>query len=102
LEIAGWGAETGCPGGAGCAKAVSTPNVRAKGTALTNDLIFKSFLEKGFSQISSALTLQMLVAFAVVTASLFNPLQSAVCIICFVGVVLIEAGVHTRLTCRLT
>jgi uncharacterized protein (DUF1697 family) len=43
--------------------------VRDKSIALTTDLIFESFLEKGFGQISSALTLQMLVAFAVITAS---------------------------------
>src|SRR4051812_8832463 len=43
------------------------------------------------------LAFQALVTFAVVPAALFNPSQAAIGVVCLVGVVLIEARVHTSL-----
>ena len=71
----------------------SPRGIRSRDSALLNKFDVPSLCPSG-------LTLQTLVAFAVIAASLFNPLQSAVCIIRFVGPVLIEAGFHTRLACR--
>jgi hypothetical protein len=55
-----------------------------------------------FGLMSSGLPLQTLVAFAVITATFFYPFEPPISAICFIGMVLIEAGMHTRLTCRLT
>jgi hypothetical protein len=48
-----------------------------------------------------ALALQVLVALAVIATALFDPNKPAVGIVCFVGIVLIETGVHARFASRL-
>src|SRR3954463_6136597 len=51
------------------------------------------------SRFERALALQLLAALAVIAAAFLDPLQSAIAVTGFVGVVLVDAGVHSRLAC---
>ena len=46
---------------------------------------------------ANCLALQALIAFRIITAAFLDPLHAAVGIVGFVGVILIEAGVHAAL-----
>ena len=48
-----------------------------------------------FRLIRVVLALKMAGAFAIVAATLLNPPQPAIAVVRFVGVVLVEAGVHS-------
>jgi len=68
---------------------------------VTKDLDINSSCEFRFSRQALASALKVPVALAVIAAAFFDPDEPAVGIIRLVGIVLIKAGVHARLTCGL-